>query len=100
MGGDGKGQRNSQWGGRGTLDLAVLQMGVDVFDEGIIWVPNRETQLAEGAAADVRAHCLHQQLQRERGVTYGLQSSLMVPTSQPALSQDTGLEGLQHAKGV
>lgn len=28
-------------------DLAVLQMGVNVFDEGIIWVPDWETQLAE-----------------------------------------------------
>lgn len=30
-------------GGEGTLDLAVLQVGVNVFDEGIIRVPNRET---------------------------------------------------------
>lgn len=30
-------------GGRGTLDLAVLQVGVNVFDEGIIWVPDGET---------------------------------------------------------
>lgn len=40
-------------GGGRTLDLAVLQVGVNVFDEGIIWVPNRETELAEGAAADI-----------------------------------------------
>lgn len=46
--------------GRGALDFAVLQVGVNVFDEGIIWVPDRETQLAEGATADVRAHRLHQ----------------------------------------
>lgn len=30
-------------GGGGTLDLAVLQVGVNVFDEGVIRVPNRET---------------------------------------------------------
>lgn len=56
--GDEREQRNSC--GRGALDLAVLQVGVNVFDEGIIWVPDRETQLAEGATSDVGAHRLHQ----------------------------------------
>lgn len=57
-GGDEREQRNSC--GRGALDLAVLQVGVNVFDEGIVWVPDREAQLAEGAASDVGAHRLHQ----------------------------------------
>jgi hypothetical protein len=70
FGDDEKGQRNSQLGG-GALDLAVLQVGVNVFDEGIIWVPNRESQLAEGATSDVGAHRLHQQLWGEKKVTYG-----------------------------
>lgn len=87
-------------GGGGTLDLAVLQVGVNVFDESIIRVPDRETQLAEGAAADIRAHCLHQQLWREKGVIYGPQPFLLFPTSQPALSWDPKHRGLQHAKGV
>lgn len=73
-------------GGGGTLDLAVLQVGVNVFDEGVIRIPDRETQLAEGAAADVRAHCLHQQLRGEREVTDDPQPSPVLPTSQPALS--------------
>lgn len=59
MGGDER-ESGETASGRGALDLAVLQVGVNVFDEGIIWVPNREAQLAEGAAADVRAHRLHQ----------------------------------------
>lgn len=87
-------------GGGGALDLAVLQVGVNVFDEGIIRVPDRETQLAEGTAADVGAHRLHQQLWGEKEVTYGPQPPLMVPTSQPALSQDPGQGGLWHAGGV
>lgn len=59
-GGDERENRETANCGRGALDLAVLKVGVYVFDESIIWVPNRETQLAEGAAADIRAHRLHQ----------------------------------------
>ena len=86
FGGDGRRRRNCQWVGGGTLDLAVLQVGVNVFDEGIIWVPDGETQLAEGATADIRAHCLHQQLWGEKGVVCSPHPSFTVPTSQLALS--------------
>lgn len=72
--------------GGGTLDLAVLQVGVNVFDEGIIWVPDWETQLAEGAAENIGAHCLHQQLWGEKGVVYGPHPSFTVSTFQLALS--------------
>lgn len=44
-------------------DLAVLQVGVDVLDEGIIWVPDGENQLAERAASHVTLLCLHPELQ-------------------------------------
>lgn len=65
FGSDEKGRERAEkqpLGGGGTLDLAVLQVGVNVFDEGVIRVPDRETQLAEGAASDIRAHRLHQQV--------------------------------------
>lgn len=43
-------------------DLAVLQVGVDVLDEGVIWVSDREYQLAERAAPHVALLGLHPEL--------------------------------------
>lgn len=40
-------------------DLAVLQVGVDVLDEGIVRVTDREYQLAERAAPHVTLLGLH-----------------------------------------
>lgn len=44
-------------------DLAVLQVGVDVLDESVVGVPDREYQLAEGAASHVALLRLHPELQ-------------------------------------
>lgn len=40
-------------------DLAVLQVRVDVFDQGIVGVTNREAQLTQRAAPDVTVFSLH-----------------------------------------
>lgn len=46
-------------------DLAVLQVGVDVLDEGVVGVTDGEDQLAEGAAAHVALLRLHPELRTQ-----------------------------------
>lgn len=48
-------------------DLAVLQVGVNVLDEGVVRVPDREYQLAERAASHVALLGLHPELQSNTG---------------------------------
>lgn len=50
-------------------DLAVLQVGVDVLDEGIVRVTDRENQLAEGAASHVALLRLHPEIDRRPGLS-------------------------------
>lgn len=44
-------------------DLAVLQVWVDVLNEGVIGVADGEDQLTQGAAPHVTLLCLHPQLE-------------------------------------
>lgn len=59
-------------GGGGSINslkfesyLAVLQVGVDVFDEGVVGVSGGEGQLAERTATNSALFRLHPQLQTE-----------------------------------
>lgn len=54
----------------GQLDLAVLQVRVDVFDEGVIRVTRREGQLTKRAAPSIVLLCrLHPQVDGRPGLS-------------------------------
>lgn len=55
--------------------LAVLQVGIDVLDEGIVRVTDGEDQLAEWAAPHVVVLRLHPELQGDTNVTHDRSAS-------------------------
>lgn len=62
------------WMGRRS-DLAVLQVGVDVLDEGVVGVSDRENQLAERAAPHVALLSLHPELKHTHAHTHHMSRS-------------------------